>query len=163
MSEIEVMGVFAFGALMVIFIRLRATRKPVTARKILIPPVTMGSGFSMFFIPSMRVNVSYLFLAFIVGNVASQPLIKSTDMSVRKGAVYVRRSKGFIVVLLGLLMVRLGLHRTISQYLSLQQTASCFFVLAFGMIVPWRISMWIRYQAMMRRMRVSQARERRLS
>jgi membrane protein CcdC involved in cytochrome C biogenesis len=44
------------------------------------------------------------------------------------------------------LALRVGLHDYVSRYLSLTQTAGAFFILAFGMIVPWRISMWVQYR-----------------
>lgn len=100
----------------------------------------------MFLYEPMRVNVAYLALAFVVGFVFSYPLIKSTTLYIQREQVYVRRSKGFVIVLLSLLLIRLILHNYISDFLSLFQTAGCFFVSVYGMIVPWRIGMYQRFR-----------------
>lgn len=141
-----VTGVITVFALTAIVVRLRAARRPASAAKILIPPLAMSTGFTMFLYEPMRVNVAYLALALAVGFVFSYPLIKSTTFYIQREQVYVRRSKGFVIVLLSLLLIRLILHNYISDFLSLSQTAGCFFVLAYGMIVPWRIAMYQRFR-----------------
>jgi membrane protein CcdC involved in cytochrome C biogenesis len=57
-----------------------------------------------------------------------------------------RRSPGFILILLGLLAIRLGLHDYIGRVLPARQTAALFFVLAFGMILRWRVSMYFNFR-----------------
>jgi membrane protein CcdC involved in cytochrome C biogenesis len=51
------------------------------------------------------------------------------------------------VILLGLLAVRLLLHDYIGHLISPLQTAAVFFLLAFGMIVRWRLGMYRDFRA----------------
>lgn len=134
-----VVVVFAFG---VIFIRLKASQYPTNARKILIPPLGMSTGFLMFVVPQTRSPWSHILLAIVCGVILSYPLIATSKMYEENGYVYLKRSKGFVVILLTLLIVRLALHHYIEQYVSLPQTAGLFFILAFSMILPWRVVMY---------------------
>ena len=49
-----------------------------------------------------------------------------------------------------MLALRIVLHEWVGSYLSPTQTASLFFLLAFGMIVRWRIGMYRRYRELVR-------------
>ena len=60
------------------------------------------------------------------------------------------RSKGFLLVLLGLLGLRVALHDYVGHLLPPRETASLFFVLAFGMILPWRVSLYLRFRRLTR-------------
>ncbi|MGZ4164949.1 MAG: CcdC protein domain-containing protein [Tumebacillaceae bacterium] len=42
-------------------------------------------------------------------------------------------------------MIRVGLHSYVEEFISLPQTGAVFFILAFGMLLPWRIAMYVRY------------------
>lgn len=138
----------AFGmAIMAIFIRLRAGNKPVTVKKILIPPLGMSTGFLMFVLPATRISWSWAAAAFLAGAcVFAIPLILGTRFHVVNGQIYVKRSKSFVFILLGLLVLRLLLHNYIEQFISIPQTGGVFFVLAFGMILPWRLAMLAKYR-----------------
>ncbi|EEL35086.1 hypothetical protein bcere0019_16850 [Bacillus cereus Rock3-28] len=54
-------------------------------------------------------------------------------------------SKAFIFILIGLLAVRVALKSYLSQTLDLAQLSGMFFLLAFAMIVSWRIAMYRSY------------------
>jgi len=126
--------------------RIRETRTPVTTRKIIIPPLGMSTGFAMFAVPSMRIPWMWAVVAFLVGAlVLSVPLERTSTLERSGDAVVMRRSNGFLLILLVLLAVRVGLHEWIGELLPPKQTASLFFVLAFGMILRWRIGMLVRY------------------
>lgn len=133
-------------ALSIIVVRVRAARKPTNAKKILIPPIMMSTGFTMYFAPETHEPFAFAAMAFIVGLALSYPLIATSRMFVRDGAVYLKRSKGFIFILLGLLALRIILHSVVEQYVNVYQTGSLFFVLAFGMILPWRVAMFVQFR-----------------
>jgi membrane protein CcdC involved in cytochrome C biogenesis len=57
-----------------------------------------------------------------------------------------RRSPWFIVIILVLAAVRLALRGYVGEFISPQQTAGLFFILAFGMILRWRSSLFVQYQ-----------------
>jgi len=68
-------------------------------------------------------------------------------MEYADGKVYLKRSPGFIIVLFALLIVRIVLGSYIEQYITIPQTGAIFFILAFGMLLPWRITMFQRYKS----------------
>lgn len=136
-------------ALTVIFIRVKASRRPTNARKILIPPLGMSTGFLMFVAPETHVPFSYAAVAFLFGVLFSIPLISTSRFYVQGDAVYLHRSRAFILVLLGLVVIRVALHGYIEQYITIAQTGAVFFVLAFGMLLPWRIAMYLRYRKLL--------------
>ncbi|MCZ8522574.1 MULTISPECIES: CcdC family protein [Paenibacillus] len=134
-------------ALFAVFVRSRAGRRPVTTAAIVIPPLGMSTGFLMFFSPYFRLPASWTLIALGAGAVLfSYPLIYSSKLERREGGIYVRRSKMFMFVLLGLLCLRVALHTYIERYVSIPQTGALFFLLAFGSIVPWRLSMLKQYR-----------------
>ncbi|MDI3256798.1 MAG: cytochrome c biogenesis protein CcdC [Kyrpidia sp.] len=133
-------------ALMVIAIRLKAAERPTSIKKIIMPPIGMTTGFVMFLVPVMRIPVWWGLLAFLAGAVfLSYPLIRTSEFHVIDGKIYLKRSKAFVFILLGLLAVRLLLHSYLEQYITLPQTGAVFFLLAYGMIIPWRVAMLVEY------------------
>ena len=60
--------------------------------------------------------------------------------------VMVRRSKAFFIVMVVLALIRLLAKNYVGKIISLEQTAGLFFVLAFGMILSWRINMFFEYR-----------------
>lgn len=76
----------------------------------------------------------------------SYPLIRTSRFEVNDGQVYLKRSNMFIVVIVALLILRLILHDVVEQYVSMTQSASIFFILAFGMLLPWRVAMLRQYR-----------------
>ncbi|NOU97016.1 DUF1453 family protein [Paenibacillus sp. LMG 31456] len=138
-------------ALLSVFVRTRSSRKPVNAAKIMVPTLGMSTGFFMFVAPAFRVDARWALLAFLAGMLLfSYPLIRSARLVMDEGKVFVKRSKSFAFVLLGLLALRTALHSYIEQYISFPQTGALFFILAFGMLVTWRAAMLLQYRRLLR-------------
>ena len=135
-------------ALLVLGIRMRAAKKPTNLMKIIMPPVGMATGFLMFLVPQTHIPWLYALGAILVGILFSIPLIRTSRFEVRDGAIYLQRSKAFVFILLGLLVVRLSAHGWIGEYMSLPQTGAIFYLLAFSMLAPWRIAMLQRFTKM---------------
>lgn len=134
-------------ALAVIFIRMKSSHRPVTIKKIIIPPLGMTTGFIMFIEPQVRIPFLWGILAFLVGwFIFSYPLIRGTKFEKVDGQIFIQRSRSFVYILLGLLTLRLLLHGYIEAHISVPQTAALFFLLAYGMITHWRIAMYRQYQ-----------------
>src|SRR6186997_2789792 len=138
----------AFGGIALVWWRMRETRVPVTARSILIPPLGMSTGLFMFISPLTWIPWSWAVVALATGAlVFSWPVVRSSRLEARDGHIYLQRSPWFLVILLGLLAVRLLLHDYIGHLISPLQTAAVFFLLAFGMIVRWRLGMYRDFRA----------------
>lgn len=146
MHTLAMLGTLA-GAAVVMTWRVRETAAPVTAAKILLPPLGMSTGFLMFLAPPARVPLAWGLGAFLVGAIFfAYPLVRTSELHRVDGAIMLRRSRAFLWILLGLLAVRLALRSYVEERVSPMQTGALFFVLAFGMIVPWRALMYRRYR-----------------
>jgi membrane protein CcdC involved in cytochrome C biogenesis len=134
------------GATAVLAWRIQETRSAVSARKILIPPIGMATGFCMFLAPPFRVPLLWAGVAFLLGAIAlAYPLLRTSKL-VRDGeTIMARRSKAFFAVILVLAVIRIAAHGYLDTLMTVQQTAGLFFILAFGMIVRWRTSMYLQY------------------
>ena len=140
-------GAALIGTLAILAWRVRESRRPVSLRSLIIPPLGMSTGFSMFVVPAFRIPWTWGLAAFVLGAlVFAYPLVSSPQLTVEDGLIVMRRSRWFLVVILGLAAVRLGLRQYISSIISVQQTAGLFFVLAFGMIVRWRVTLLMEYR-----------------
>jgi membrane protein CcdC involved in cytochrome C biogenesis len=135
------------GAAAVMAWRVRETTRPVTARSILIPPLGMSTGFGMFAYAPTRIPPSWAGLAFLVGaGLLAYPMIRTSRL-VRDGdVILLQRSRAFLVILLVLVAIRFAAREYIGRYLDPLQTGSIFFVLAFGMILRWRVLMYLEYR-----------------
>jgi membrane protein CcdC involved in cytochrome C biogenesis len=140
-------------AIMVIVIRIRATNKPTHAKKIILPPLGMSTGFLMFLYPPTHIPLTWGLTAFTTGAVfLSIPLIQTSKLQVVDQQIYLKRSRAFIFILIILLVIRLSLHTYMAQQITLFQTAALFFVLAFGMLLPWRLVMYYQYQRLQKQL-----------
>ena len=142
------------GAGGIIAWRLHETRRAVKPYGIILPPIGMSTGFMMFVAPQMRIPFSWGVVAFLVGAaVFAIPLARTSRLERDGDMVMMRRSPAFLAILLALVAVRFALRSYIDQFISPLQTGALFFVLAFGMILRWRVSMFLEY----RRLTVSRA------
>ena len=140
-------SVFAVGmALFVLFIRIKSADKPASAKKIILPPLFMSTGALMFIHPMFRVTVSEFFEAILVGMIFSLLLIKTSNFEVRGNDIYLKRSKAFAFILIGLLLIRIIMKTYLSSTIDIGELGGMFWILAFGMIVPWRIAMYISFK-----------------
>ena len=129
--------------------RIREGRTAVTMRKIVIPPLGMATGFSMFFVPAFRVPWTWALVAFLIGSVLLAYPLLLTSRLVRDGnTIMMQRSSAFFAVVVALFAIRLLARGYFDSLMTIQQTAGLFFVLAFGMIVRWRVKMLLQYRAL---------------
>jgi membrane protein CcdC involved in cytochrome C biogenesis len=129
--------------------RVRETTRPIDARKILIPPLGMATGLCMFIAPQTRVPLSWALAAFLFGAIALSPILVATSRLSRDGEpVRLQRSKAFLFILVGLVIVRLAARQWVEIRLDTLRTGAIFYLLAFGMIVVWRVRMYLAYRAL---------------
>jgi membrane protein CcdC involved in cytochrome C biogenesis len=135
------------GFLGVMAWRVQEGRSAVTARKILIPPMGMATGFSMFVAPPFRVPWMWALVAFAIGALLlAYPLVRTSRLAWDGDTVMMRRSPVFFIVVIVLAVVRFAAKQYFDRLMSLEQTAGLFFILAFGMILCWRVSMYLEYR-----------------
>lgn len=128
-------------AVAMIFVRLKASKKPATVKKIVLPPIFMSTGALMFIFPVFHIAWTQVLEAFLVGMLFSILLIKSSKFEIRGSEIYLKPSKAFPFVLFGLLIVRIIIKLIVGSHISLGETSGMFFILALGMILTWRIVM----------------------
>jgi membrane protein CcdC involved in cytochrome C biogenesis len=146
-SPLTSIGAAALGSILVLLWRVREGRTPVTARKILIPPMGMATGFSMFVVPMFRVPWLWGLGAFLLGAVLlAEPLVRTSRLQRVGDQIMMQRSKWFFAVIIVLALIRLLARNYVGKYVTLEQTAGLFFILAFGMIVRWRLAMYREFQ-----------------
>ena len=134
------------------FLRLKSAKKPVTLKKIILPPFFMSTGACMYILPEFRLTSTYIIEAVIVGLFFSIFLIKTSKFEIRGKDIFLIPSKAFIFILVGLLAVRIGMKEYLSQSIDLGQLSGMFFLLAFAMIVSWRIGMYRSFMKLQKEM-----------
>ncbi|WP_203332962.1 CcdC family protein [Planococcus beigongshangi] len=135
-----------FMGVMAMFVRSRAAKKPASVKKILLPPLFMSTGALMFIFPFFRVAPLQIAEALAAGIIFSAVLIWTSKFEVKDGEIYLKQSKAFIFILVGLLLFRVALKVILSSTIDVGELAGMFWILAFGMIIPWRIAMYLQFK-----------------
>lgn len=131
----------------VMFWRIREGRTAVTIRKIIFPPLGMSTGFCMFIVPAFRVPWWWALSAFLIGAILLAWPLVATSRLVREGdAIMMQRSWAFFAVIVVLALVRFLARDYFDSVMTLEQTGGLFFILAFGMILRWRLRMLQEYR-----------------
>lgn len=129
--------------------RVREGRTAVTAKKILIPPFGMATGFSMFAVPMFRVPWAWALTAFLIGAVVlAYPLLRTSSLERCGNVIMMKRSGAFFSVVIALAVIRYVARGYFDSWLSMEQSGGLFFILAFGMILRWRMNMYLKFRAL---------------
>ena len=132
-----------FMAIFVMIVRLRSQKKPINEKKIIIPPIAMSTGALMFLFEEFRVAPIQIVEASALGIVFSLVLITTSKFEIRDQDIYMKRSKAFVFILVGLLVLRIILKLIFSKSLDVGELGGMFFILAWSMIIPWRLAMLV--------------------
>ena len=141
-AVIMALGVFA--------IRMKASKKPATLKKIILPPIFMSTGALMYVFEPFRLTGIEMIEAVLLGMFFSFFLIMTSRFEIKDEQIYIKRSKAFVFVLLGLIVVRTLLKFMLSSSIDIGEIGGMFFLIAFSMIVPWRLSMYYQYKKLER-------------
>ena len=141
-------------ASMLIFVRIKATKKPTNLKKIILPPIFMSTGMCMYFVPEFRLTPVEILGAICLGMFFSIFLVKTSKFQVIDNEIYLKRSKAFVFILIGLLIVRILLKVYLSISINVSQLSGMFFLLAFSMIVPWRLAMYRSFKKVAKQMQI---------
>jgi membrane protein CcdC involved in cytochrome C biogenesis len=133
-------------AILVLFVRLKAAKKPASAKKIVLPPIFMTTGAFMYLSPEFRLTSMEIIEAVIVGAFFSIFLIKTSSFEIKDNDIYLKRSKAFVFILIGLLIIRIAAKSLLSAEIDYKQLSGMFFLLAYSMIVPWRVAMYTNFK-----------------
>lgn len=137
------------GLFVILAWRIREGRTAVTVRKIVIPPLGMATGFCMFLVPAFRVPWIWAVAAFLIGAVIlAWPLLLTSRLERAGDSIMMRRSSAFLIAIVALALIRYLARGYFNTLLSFEQTGALFFVLAFGMILRWRASMFFAYRSL---------------
>lgn len=138
---------FAFlMGVVVIIVRMKAQNFPVNEKKIILPPFFMATGALMYVVPYFRLSGMEMLECLILGVLFSTVLIWTSRFEVKGSEIYMKRSKAFPVILISLLLIRTLIKIFISNRIDPGELAGMFFLLAFCMIVPWRLAMLYKYK-----------------
>src|SRR5699024_8347901 len=121
-----------------ILVRMRASEKPASIKKIILPPLFMSTGALMFLFPMFRLQFSDVLEALLVFILFSLYLIKFSIFEIKNNEIYLIPSKAFIFILFGLLILRIIIKLIIGSNISFGETSGMFFFLGFGMIFTCR-------------------------
>ncbi len=133
-------------AISVMIVRIKSSDKPASPKKIILPPIFMSTGALMFLFPIFRVTGEEFLEAITLGVIFSIFLIKTSKFEIKNNEIYLKRSKAFVFILIGLLVIRIAMKSILSTTIDYGALSGMFWILAFGMIVPWRIAMFMSYR-----------------
>ena len=134
-----------FMGMMAIVVRSKSAKRPVSVKKIILPPIFMSTGALMFIFEEFRVAPLQIVEALVVGMLFSTILVRTTNFEIKEEAIFMKRSKAFAFILFGLLIVRLVGKLMLSSTIDIGELGGMFWILAFGMIVPWRVAMLVKF------------------
>ncbi|MER1274745.1 DUF1453 family protein [Bacillus velezensis] len=138
--------IVAAMAISVMIVRIKSSDKPASPKKIILPPIFMSTGALMFLFPIFRVTGEEFLEAITLGVIFSIFLIKTSKFEIKNNEIYLKRSKAFVFILIGLLVIRIAMKSILSTTIDYGALSGMFWILAFGMIVPWRIAMFLSYR-----------------
>lgn len=141
-----------FMSAVVIFIRVKAQKYPVNTKKIMLPPLFMATGALMYVVPYFRLTGLEILESVIVGFIFSSILIFTSHFEVKDQQIYLKKSKAFPIILVSLLIMRTILKVYIGNSVHPGELAGMFFLLAFSMLLPWRVAMLLRYRSIKRQL-----------
>jgi membrane protein CcdC involved in cytochrome C biogenesis len=133
-------------AILVLFVRIKASKKPASVKKIILPPIFMSTGALMYLFPEFQLTHSEIIEAVLIGLFFSIFLIKTSKFEIQGDDIYLKRSKAFVFILVGLLIIRIVMKMFLSTTIEVGQLGGMFFLLAYSMIIPWRVAMFANYK-----------------
>lgn len=139
-----IVGVFM--ALFWMSFRMREAARPLTLRRIVMPPLGMSTGAFMYVVPMFRPSGIEAVEAMAAGLVCSAILIATTKLERRDDGVFLRPSRAFVFILVGLFAVRFAARTYLGHTIEFHQLSGMFFLLALVMIVGWRAAMLMSFR-----------------
>ncbi|MBQ0138452.1 MAG: cytochrome c biogenesis protein CcdC [Kurthia sp.] len=140
--------------IMMMLVRAKSAKRPANAKKIIIPPFAMSTGALMFIFPYFRVSWDHILMSVLIGVICSILLIKTSKFHIIGEDVYLKPSKAFFFVLLGLLTFRTIAKIYLGGTFHLGELGGLFWILAFSMILPWRLAMLWQFKKLQKKLQL---------
>jgi membrane protein CcdC involved in cytochrome C biogenesis len=87
--------------------------------------------------------------AFLIGAIVlAYPLLLTSDLHLQNGVIMMKRSSAFFAVIIVLAVVRYLARGFFDRFLTLEQTGALFYLLAFGMILRWRLKLLLAWRTL---------------
>ncbi|MFC5653388.1 CcdC family protein [Paenibacillus solisilvae] len=149
--QIQTIPIVLAAAALIIWRRTRAVSRPIQGKglKMLLPLLFLIPAVLMFANPELHLTIREIVLAVGTGIVLSIPLILTTNYELRAdGQIYAKKSTGFIISFVGLLIFRLVLRDYLSN-LDPNELTALFFLVAAAYILPWRIASYLKFRRLL--------------
>jgi membrane protein CcdC involved in cytochrome C biogenesis len=152
MNEVNVMyasyGTVVLVILLVLWRRTRAMTRPIRGNgyRILTPMLFLIPGLLLFTNPRLHISAEEVLVSVLAGLVLSIPLVLTTNYEIRAdGNIYAKKSIGFIVSFVGLVILRMLLREYIS---GLEQftLSTMFFLMAASYVFVWRVCSFVKFR-----------------
>lgn len=136
------------------FYRVKASKRPATIKRMIIPPLMMGTGSLMFLFPVFHISLQQTIQAIMVGVLCSLFLIRTSRFKIEHEKIYLIPSKAFIYILIGLFILRTIFKIMIGQTIPFGETSGIFYILALSMITTWRLTMLFQFIKLSREIKI---------
>lgn len=146
--QIQTIPIVLAAMALIIWRRTRATSRPIKGNglKMLIPLIFLLPAILMFMNPELHLTMREIVLSVGTGVVLSIPLILTTNYELRAdGHIYAKKSMGFIISFIALVIFRLGLRDYLSE-LDPNELTAIFFLVAAAYVLPWRIASYLKFR-----------------
>ncbi|WP_010287632.1 CcdC family protein [Kurthia massiliensis] len=141
-----------FMGVMAMIMRAKAAKKPANPKKIMIPPLAMSSGALMYIFPYFRLTWEHLWITVLIGVICSTILIKTSKFEVIGKDIFLKPSKAFAIVLVGLLVFRTAAKIYLGGTFHLGELGGIFYMLAYSMLLPWRLAMLVQFKKLQKQL-----------
>lgn len=144
-----------FMGVMAMIMRAKAAKKPANPKKIMIPPLAMSTGALMYIFPYFRLTWEHLWITVLIGVICSTILIKTSKFEVIGQDIFLKPSKAFAVVLVGLLVFRTAAKIYLGGTFHLGELGGIFYMLAYSMLLPWRLAMLVQFKKLQKQLQAA--------
>lgn len=109
----------------------------------------------MYIFPYFRLTWEHLWITVLIGVICSTILIKTSTFEVIGQDIFLKPSKAFAVVLVGLLVFRTAAKIYLGGTFHLGELGGIFYMLAYSMLLPWRLAMLVQFKKLQKQLQAA--------
>lgn len=106
----------------------------------------------MYIFPYFRLTWEHLWITVLIGVICSTILIKTSKFEVIGKDIFLKPSKAFAIVLVGLLVFRTAAKIYLGGTFHLGELGGIFYMLAYSMLLPWRLAMLVQFKKLQKQL-----------